>query len=99
MKRNTTQHARTRGNDTAIASPAQAVNELRRRAFDAKDGLLGLSPAGYMAFVDAQAKREGVVLSPADRLAIRQLLNGRVTTKLVPKLELVERALAFQQAA
>lgn len=75
------------------------MNELRRRAFDVKDGLLALSPNGYMAFVDAQARREGLELSKADRFTIRQLLNGRVSTKQVAKLELAERALAFQTAA
>ena len=99
MKRNTTQHERTRGNDTSRPSAAQVISELRRRAFDAKDGLLALSEAGYMAFVDAQATREGLKLSKADRLEIRQILNGRVTTTRVSKLELAERALAFQQAA
>lgn len=99
MKRNTTQHARTRGNSTPQVLPAQALNELRRRAFNVKDGLLALSEAGYMAFVDAQAKREGVALTSADRLAIRQILNGRVSANLVNKLELTERALAFQQQA
>ncbi len=97
MKRNATQHEGSRGNDTPKPSTAQAVNELRRRAFDAKDGLLALSPSGYMAFVDAQARREGIFLTTNARLAIRQLLNGRVSTKQVDKLELVERALAFQQ--
>jgi hypothetical protein len=99
MKRNTTQHGRPRGNDTPEPSTAQVMSELRRRAFDVKDGLLALSEAGYMAFVDAQAAREGIKLSKADRLEIRQILNGRVTTKRRTKLELAERALAFQSAA
>lgn len=99
MKPNTTQHAGTIGKNTRSTRNPQLLNELRRRAFDAKDGLLSLSAGGYMAFVDAQASREGSRLTDAKRKLIRQILNGRLKPAHVKEIELIERALQFQQAA
>lgn len=99
MKRNETQHGAGTDKSKAPALNAQELNALRLRALQAKGGFLALGTDSYIPFVESQARREGLVLSAEDKMEIRQVANGRVFSQDVPWVELLERALHFQQAA
>lgn len=76
---------------------AQVLNDLRLRIYTAKGGFLALGSTVYMPFIDAQATREGIVLDTAEKLRIRQVINGNLTTEDLWRVELIERSLKFQQ--
>jgi hypothetical protein len=78
---------------------AQALNEIRLRALRVKSGFLSLGTESYMPFVVAQATKEGTSLSVADKLEIRQVVNGRAYPSNKHWLDLVERALETQKQA
>lgn len=99
MKRNATQHAETVSKDSAIASPAQILNDLRLRVLRAKGEFLKLGTEQYTPFIEAEARRQGIVMSAEDKLKLRQVLNGRVFAPDVHWVELIERAADFQKAA
>lgn len=99
MKRNATQRAETIDKDSVIASPAQQLNDLRLRVLTAKGQFLKLGTDQYTPFIEAEARREGMVLTADDKLKIRQVLNGRAFATDVHWVELIERAAQFQAAA
>ncbi len=99
MKRNATQHAGTVYKDGEVLTPAQLLNDLRLRTLTAKGKFLSLGTETYVPFIEAQARREGLVLTSEDKLKIRQVANGRVFATDKHWVELMERALEFQQAA
>lgn len=99
MKGNEMQHSETSAQGMSGIEQAQALNELRLRIYTAKGGFLALGSTTYMPFIDAQATREGVVLGVDEKVRIRQVINGNLTTDDLSRVELIERALAFQQQA
>lgn len=86
-------------NVTAPAAQLQMVNELRLRALQAKSGFLALGTTAYIGFIESQAAREGMILGKQDKVKIRQVINANLTIADKPLVELLERALHFQQAA
>lgn len=98
MKHNATQRGQTIRNDSGSASAAQQLIDLKIRVLEARKGFLNLGTEDYMSFIAAQATREGVVLDTNERKAIRQVINGRVFSGDVARVELIERALLAQAA-
>ena len=80
-------------------SDAKTLNDLRLRALQVRGGFLALGTDSYMPFIEAQAMKEGKALSAADKLEIRQIINGRAYPSGSHWLELVERALETQKSA
>lgn len=99
MKRNETQRTGPMNKDTQSIELAQELNELRLRVLRAKGGFLSMGTEHYMPLIVLQANREGRTLSNADKLNIRQVINGRVTRSSRQWVELIERSLESQQAA
>lgn len=99
MKRNTMQRSRTTRNSTGQIETAQQITALRLRVLQAKAGFLALGTESYIPFIETQAVREGNVIDRAEKLHLRQIINGRVTLNDVARVELIERALNQLQAA
>lgn len=99
MKRNETKRGMRTSNVTGSLHAAQALNDLRLRVLRAKGGFLALGTESYMPFIDAQATKEGRILTQEEKLEIRQVINGRVLSTSTHWVELIERALETQQAA
>lgn len=78
-------------------SDAQALNDLRLRALQVRGGFLALGTESYMPFIEAQAVKEGKALSAANKIEIRQIVNGRAYPSGSHWLELMERALETQR--
>lgn len=79
---------------------ASSIIDGRIRGLQARKKLDAMGvKGGYMSLVDMQAMKEGVVLTPEQRVRCRQLLNGNLTSTDFPLLELVERAVATQEEA
>lgn len=93
MKRNVTQRGKATGNSSAPVNPAQASIELKIRALEARKAFIELGVEDYMSLIVVQANREGKSLDVHERKAIRQVLNGRVFSGDIPRLELIQRAL------
>lgn len=83
----------------ADITKAQALNNLRLRVLQAKAGFLALGTTNYMAFIDAQAVREGVVLTNEQKSDIRQVFNCRLSEDDAQVVDLIERSLKGQQVA
>jgi hypothetical protein len=99
MKRNGMKHVQATHKVSEPVAQMQALNDLRLRILTAKGGFLKLGTPNYMAFVEAQATREGKVFTTEEKVKIRQVFNANLSTTDLPLVELVERALQFQQAA
>lgn len=81
---------------------SQEANALRLRIYQAKAAFLAIGTGTYMPFLDDQAEREGKVLTEAEKLELRQVMNGRVDAgkpRDVKRVEFIERAVQTQQAA
>lgn len=94
MKRNATQREQVIGNDSDPVVKAQLLIGLKRKVLDIHEKLIDLgSPGDYMAFCITQAAREGKKLDTSERKAIQQIMNLRVFTSDVDRVEFIERAL------
>lgn len=78
---------------------AQAENDLRVRIYEAKGGFLRLGCTSYMPLIEIQAMRDGLEVDSMEKLKLRQVFNGRLSIDDEPRVALIERALAAQQAA
>lgn len=81
---------------------SQQVNALRLRIYQAKAKLLARGTDTYMPFLEIQAKAEGRELDTAEKLELRQVMNGRIDATGIDahtkQVEFIERAVAAMAA-
>ncbi len=100
MERNTTQRTGAIHKSNTPQAKAQLLIDLKRRILSVRETLLTIgSPDDYMPYLIAQASRESRPLNKPERMALRQIMNGRVFSGDVERVEFIERALEYQKAA
>lgn len=94
MKHNATQRERVIHDSTRLSDKSQLLIDLKRRVLDCRQRLLDMGAhENYLPFCMAQAAREGRKLDATERKAIGQIMNLRVYSNDVERVEFIERSI------